>query len=175
MKMSIGERVRSRFQEPFAALKEMGVVEGKLVADLGAGEGYFTVPAAVIVGSRGLVYSVEPDPKRSDRIRERISSEGLANVRVLTTKAEELTEIPSGAVDLAFSAFTYHHFNDKDAALAEIRRILRQGGGFYLWDRVPGRIFRWGTRPEELERIAKDFAKFESLGTSKTVRARFTK
>jgi len=175
MKLTIAERLRSLFQGPYAAAKEIGISEGQNVADIGAGKGYLTIPASTIVGRKGLVYSVEPDPTRSRRIRERVSIEGLENVRVLTTGAERLEEIPSDSVDLAFSAFSIHHFNDKQAGLAEIRRILRNGGRFYVWDRVPGIITRHGTRPEELEGLSEGFTSFELLSTGRTVRARFTK
>ncbi len=145
------------------------------MADIGAGKGYLTIPASTIVGRKGLVYSVEPDPIRSRRIRERVAKEGLENVRVLATRAEQLEEIPSDSVDLAFSAFSIHHFTDKQAGLAEIRRILRNGGIFYVWDRAPGVIMRHGTRPEELDQLSGGFTKFELLSTGRTVRARFTK
>ena len=145
------------------------------MADIGAGKGYLTIPASTIVGRKGLVYSVEPDPARSRRITERAVSEGIENVRVLTTSAEQLGDIPSDSVDLAFSAFSMHHFNDKRAGFAEIRRTLRNGGRFYVWDRRPGRILKHGTRLEELDLLSVDFARFEVLSVGRTVRARFTK
>lgn len=175
MKMTFAERLRSLFQDPYAAAKEIGIAEGQNVADIGAGKGYLTIPASTIVGKKGLVYSVEPDPARCRRIKERVASEGMENVRVLTTGAEQLEDIPSDSVDLAFSAFSMHHFNDKQVGLAEIRRTLRNGGKFYVWDRVPGAIMRHGTRPEELDRLSGGFAKFELLSARRTVRARFTK
>lgn len=175
MKLTFAERFRSLFQEPYAVTKQIGIVEGQRVADIGAGLGYFTIPAATVVGRTGLVYSVEPDPARSDRIRSRVAAERLENVRVLTTGAERLGDIPSGSVDLAFSAFSIHHFNDRQAGLAEIRRILREGGSFYVWDRVPGVIIRHGTRLEELNPLSPGFTGFELLGAGRTIRARFTK
>jgi ubiquinone/menaquinone biosynthesis C-methylase UbiE len=175
MKMSLAERFRAQFQEPFAAMKQAGIREGLTIVDLGAGHGYFTVPAAIIVGATGLVYSIEPDPARSQRIRERIASEGLHNVRVITTEAEQLSGIPSDSVDLAFSAFTLHHFHDVSAALTEVRRILRKGGVFYVWDRVPGAIVRHGTKPEELNGLAPGFSGFELLSAGRTAKARYTK
>ena len=84
MRMSVTERVRSLFQEPFSAVREMGVTEGQKVADLGAGKGFFTIPAALTVGKAGVVYSVVPDSTRSDKIRARVKDEGLGNVFVLT-------------------------------------------------------------------------------------------
>ena len=175
MKLTFVERIRSLSQEPHATVKKIGVSEGQNVADIGAGLGYFTIPAAIVVGQTGLVYSVEPNPARSDRIRDRVAAEGLENVRVLTTGAERLGDIPTGSVDLAFSAFSMHHFNDMQAGIAEIRRILRNGGRFYVWDRVPGLIMKHGTRPQELDRFSGGFTKFELLSTGRTVKARFTK
>jgi ubiquinone/menaquinone biosynthesis C-methylase UbiE len=175
MKLTISEHFRALFQEPIATTGKFGIVEGQRVADIGAGLGYFTIPAAFIVGRTGFVYSVEPDPARSDRIRSRVANEGLENVRILTTAAEQLGDIPSDSVDLAFSAFSIHHFTDKRAGLAEIRRVLRSGGRFYVWDRVPGIIIRHGTRPEELDRLSGGFTKFELLSAGRTVRGRFTK
>ena len=175
MKLTLAERFRSLFQEPYAVAKEIGISEGQNVADIGAVKGYLTIPASTIVGRKGLVYSVEPDPTRSSRIRERVANEGLENVCVLTTGAEQLEGIPSDSVDLAFSVFSIHHFDDKQASLAEIRRILGSGGRFYVWDRVPGIIMRHGTRPEELDRLSRGFSKFELLNARRTVRARFTK
>ena len=162
MKLTFAERFRSLFQEPYAVTKQIGIVEGQRVADIGAGLGYFTISAATLVGRTGLVYSIEPDPTRSDRIRSRVA-------------AERLGDLPSGSVDLAFSAFSIHHFNDRQASLAEIRRILREGGSFYVWDRVPGMIIRHGTRLEELNLLSPGFTGFELLGAGRMVRARFTK
>lgn len=175
MKFSFSERLRSFRQEPMAAVRKMGVTEGQRVVDIGAGLGYFTIPAATIVGGTGVVYAIEPDPTRSDKIRKRVASEGVQNVSVLTAGAEELGSIPSGSIDLAFSAFSVHHFKDRSAALSEIRRVLRSGGVFYVWDRVPGGIIRHGTRVEELNALSEGFASFELLAADRTIRARFTK
>ena len=175
MKMTMVERLRSLFQEPFEAVRRMGVQKGMKVADLGAGQGYFTMPSAVVVGDGGLIFAVEPAPDRSSRIRARAAAEGLKNVRVLATKVENLGEIPSGTVDLAFSAFSFHHFEDRNAALGETTSILRDGGTFYLWDLAPGRVVKWGTSPADLQQISPGFSRFEEMGTGRTVRARFVK
>lgn len=175
MRLSFFERVRALKQEPIASVKMMGMSEGQKVVDIGAGSGYLTIPAALAVGMRGIVYSVEPNPTKSDRIMKRVAGEGLQNVRVLETGAEELQAIPSDSIDFAFSAFSIHHFNDRQVALSEIRRVLKKGGTFYVWDRVPGWIVRHGTRVEELSKFSDGFEKFELLGTRGTVRARFTK
>ena len=175
MGLTLSERFRAILQEPFKTVRNMGVSEGQSVVDVGAGTGYFTMPAASVVGRSGMVYAVEPDRARSERIRQRAAMEGLGNVRVLTTGAEHLGEIPSGSVDLAFSAFSIHHFSDRQAGLEEVRRTLREGGRFYVWDRVPGTLVRHGTRPEELQTLKGNFRGFEMLDSGRTLKARFTK
>lgn len=175
LKLTMVERLRALRQDPTASVRTMGVSEGLKVADIGAGIGYFTVPAALVVGPAGLVYSVEPDAVRSARISKRVAAEGLQNVQVLTTGAEQLGAIATGSLDVAFSAFSFHHFSDRQAALAELRRVLHADGSFYVWDRVPGLLVRHGTRRDELGGLAEGFARFEPLGAGKTVRARFTK
>jgi len=153
----------------------MGVAEKQTVADIGSGFGFFTLAAAEVVGRDGFVYSVEPVPQRSERIRSRIKAEGIENVKVLTTGAEYLDEIPSEVVDTAFSAFSLHHFEDPPVAMAEIRRILHTGGLFYVWDRVPGRIMKHGTRPEDITRLSPSFENLEILSSRRILRARLTK
>jgi ubiquinone/menaquinone biosynthesis C-methylase UbiE len=173
--MTFSERFRSLYQHPTATTRELGVSEGKRVADVGAGNGYLTIAAASIVGPSGFVYAVEPDSTRSQRVQERSVSGGFKNVRVLTTTAENLKDIPSDDVDLAFSVFSLHHFSDMIAGTAEIRRILHAGGVFYVWDRVPSIIIRHGTRPEELDQLKTGFRTFELLSRGMSLRARFTK
>ncbi len=175
MMLSLGERIRARFQEPRSAVQRLGISKGQTVADIGAGTGYFTVPAALEVGAGGLVYSVEPDISRCEKVRRRASTERLENVRVINSKAEQMGEIPSVSVDLAFSAFSFHHFDDRRGGVTEIRRTLKTGGVFYIWDRRPGVIVSHGTRPEELGSLSDGFAKFELLEAGRTVRGRFTK
>jgi ubiquinone/menaquinone biosynthesis C-methylase UbiE len=175
MKMRFSEHFRALSQDPVRSVTELGLAGGQRVVDLGAGLGYFTVPAANLVGPSGFVYAIEPDPERSRRISQRVAAEGLQNVKVIATSAEHLEEIPTGSIDTAFSAFTYHHFNDKKAALSEIKRVLHEGGTFYIWDRIPGLLIRFGTRPPELGPSTGGFSNFELLSASKTLRARFTK
>jgi ubiquinone/menaquinone biosynthesis C-methylase UbiE len=175
MKLSLSERFRALVQDPAEEVRKMGVSEGMSVADVGAGLGYFTIPSAVIVGQSGVVYSIEPDPRRSARIQERVKSEGLHNVRVLMTGAEHLDAVPAGTVDTAFSAFTLHHFVDREAAFGQVSRLLKAGGTFYIWDRVPGAFVRHGTRAEELKRSLPGFSRFELLSSGRSVRARYTK
>jgi ubiquinone/menaquinone biosynthesis C-methylase UbiE len=153
-----------------------GVEVNRIVADVGAGLGYFTVAAADVVGPRGIIYSVEPDPARNERIVGRAESEGLSNVRVLRAKAEDMNEIPDGSVDIAFTVNAMHHFEDKKRALVEIRRVLRIGGSLYVRNIVRGPIIRHGTRRGEVGVLSEaGFSKVEILEVGRYLKARLTK
>ncbi len=176
MKMSLGERLRFLFDDPFSEIRTFGVKPGQKVADIGAGFGYFTIPAAEEVGPAGLVFSVEPDPARSGKIVRRVEREGLSNVRVLNSKAEQMDEIPDESLDLAFTVHAMHHFENKVGALREVRRVLRSGGSLYVRDIIRGQIFRHGTRRAEIGIVSEaGFSEVEILESGRYLKTRLTK
>jgi len=176
VRYTLGERIRRLFEDPFERMKEVGAASGLKVADVGAGKGFFTVAAAEIVGEGGFVFAVEPDADRIRMIKRRCDAARLTNVRFLEKKAEEMSQIVSESLDLVFSMYALHHFDSLERGLSEIRRILRPGGRFYVIDIMKGRIFRHGSKRQDLEVLAKSgFAKFELLGLGRLVKARLTK
>jgi ubiquinone/menaquinone biosynthesis C-methylase UbiE len=119
------------------------------VADIGAGYGYYALPAAEAVGDEGRVYAIEPDRKRAEEIFRRAEERGAKNVEVLVTGAEDLSGVSTGEVDLAMSMSSFHHFADPRKALLEMRRVVKPGGRIYLRDMKPGRVFKHGSRSDE--------------------------
>jgi len=146
---SLVESLRRRRAPPEARLAEIGVAKGMRVADIGAGYGYFAFPAAEMVGKEGIVYAVEPDPKRAAEISRRAVEKGANNLRVLVAGAEDLSGIPDGEVDVAISMASFHHFADAQRALDELKRIVKPGGRVYVRDVKAGRVFKHGSRGEE--------------------------
>lgn len=122
------------------------------VADVGAGYGFFAIPAAEMVGEDGLVYAVEPDERRAGELAKRAREDGLKNVRVLVTGGEDLHEIPDSALDLVISVSSFHHFADPIKALEEMKRTVRPGGAVYIRDKKTGRVFKHGSEGEGFRR-----------------------
>ena len=147
------EAIRKARQDRKKILWEAGVREGMRVADVGAGYGYFALPAASMIGPQGELLAVEPDPKRAREIAERAKSERLQNVRVVQSKAEEMSQIATGTVDLALVMSSFHHMADRRAALKEIRRVLKPGGGLYVRELKAGKVFRHGSKKEEFQSL----------------------
>jgi FkbM family methyltransferase len=145
---SVLEALRRRRAPPEARLAAIGLSKGMKVADIGAGYGYFAFPAAEIVGEEGVVYAVEPNPKRAEEVSRRVEERGVKNIKVVVARAEDLAGIPAGEVDVAISMSSFHHF-DARKALLELRRIVRPSGAVYVRDIKAGRLFKHGSRSEE--------------------------
>jgi ubiquinone/menaquinone biosynthesis C-methylase UbiE len=173
--MRLLESLRIRRDSPEARMLDAGLAAGLRVADIGAGYGYYAIPASEIVGADGIVYAVEPDHKRAKDISKRAAKLGAKNIRVLETTAENLDGIPSGDVDVAIAMSSFHHFEDRRKALQALRRIVRHGGTIYIRDMKAGRIFRHGSDGQEFRSLVADEfrdATFEE--TSGHVTARIT-
>jgi ubiquinone/menaquinone biosynthesis C-methylase UbiE len=118
---------RDRWQQRRRVLAALGVRRGAVVADIGAGPGFFTVALARAVGPRGHVYAVDPDPQILDVLRGRLAKAGVRNVSPVLGRGDD-PHVPAGACDLALFVDTYHHFPDGAAFLRRAARSLRPGG-----------------------------------------------
>ncbi len=118
---------RREWQDPEAILASLGLGPGQVVADVGSGDGFFTLPAARMVGPRGAVYAVDPSVGRLTRLHEKAEEEGLENIRIRAGTAEEFL-VCEGCVDLVFFGICLHDFADQSAALRNAMTALKPGG-----------------------------------------------
>ena len=106
---------------------------GGVVADIGCGPGYFTIPMAELVGSTGKVYAADSDPKSIKVLRAKSNARRLENIiEAHTTSAANLGAVPDRSVDFAFANAVLCCMVDHAGALAEIKRILKPQGLAYL-------------------------------------------
>lgn len=118
----------------------IGLQKGMVVADIGAGTGFFTTEIAKRVGNRGAVFSVDIVPSFLARIRERVNAEKLGNVTVVQGE-ERAAGLKPASVDLAFMCATYHHIEYPQAYMRSLLQTLRPGGTLVLIDfeRIEGK------------------------------------
>jgi len=121
---------RERQERTDLLISRLPVEPDFVVADIGAGTGYFTFPIARRV-PRGRVYAVDIQPEMLAFIRERIGDSGQDNVRpVLGTTTDPGLEPAS--VDLAFIVDAYHEFSHPREMGEALVRSLRPGGQLIL-------------------------------------------
>lgn len=114
---------------------------GMEVADVGAGDGEWSVEIARRVGAEGRVWATEVKAEELEEIRERVVREGLDNVEVVAGD-QTRTGLPEGCCDAILLRMVYHHFTDPARMRAELRRALRSGGRLAVIDIEPQEHWR---------------------------------
>lgn len=122
---------REAEEAPDAALDAIGIDKSAVVADIGAGVGYFTWRLASRVGPEGKVYAVDIQPAMLDRLRQNMAERKLANYEAVLG-AEDDPRLPAGRIDLALLVDVYHEFSHPQAMLRKIRASLTPGGRMVL-------------------------------------------
>jgi predicted methyltransferase len=124
---------RDVWQRPAEVMDALGVKPGSVVADVGAGPGYFTFRLAARVGPQGKIYAEDILKNRLDDIHARAAKENLAQVTAILGAPDD-PHLPAGALDAALVVNAYHEFRDYDAMLQAIFRALKAGGLFAVID-----------------------------------------
>ncbi len=124
--------LRRLLTDPRRLLK--GLVEpGDVVADLGCGPGFFTLPMAEAVGDGGMVIAVDLQAAMLDKLRERASRSGvMTRIRSHQCGADSLGLSGVAVADFALVFWMLHEVPDPAHFLAEVHALLRPGGRLLL-------------------------------------------
>ncbi len=125
---------------PDVFLKGIGLKPGMSVADVGSGPGFFTLPAASIVGPSGIVYAIDTQPEMLVELRktEKVARQVNAARIIKILSGEHSIPLRHDCVDLALVVYILHEATTKRGFLSETARILRPGGRLCLidWDKI---------------------------------------
>lgn len=125
---------REGWQKPQEVIAALALPPDAVVADLGAGTGYFAVRLARAL-PQGHVYGVDVEPDMVRYLAERARREGLANLTVVQAAPDD-PRLPR-PVDLVLVVNTYHHIADRSAYFERLQRSLRPGGRVAIVDFLP--------------------------------------
>lgn len=125
-----------RFVDPNTVVSHFHVREGDVVADYGAGSGFYVEILARKVGQEGRVYACEIQRELVEKIGSLARQKGLFAVDPLWCDLEEVNgvKITSDTVDIGIMINTLFQLGDKKIALSEVARTLRSGGKFFIVD-----------------------------------------
>lgn len=144
------------------AVRALGLTRGQVVADIGAGSGYYTVRMAREVGPSGKVYATDIQPGMLDLLRRNVARATLDNVTPVLGAADD-PRLPDGALDLALMVDVYHELAEPQAFIRRLRTALKRSGRLVLLEfrkedaRVP-------IRPEHKMSVAEVRAELEPEG-----------
>ena len=114
----------------------LGIADGSIVADLGAGGGWFTARLARRVGPNGLVYAEDIQPQMIEAIGGRVQRENLLNVRAVLGSATD-PRLPPG-IDAVVIVDAYHEMEDPVELLKNVGQSLKPQGRVGVVDYNPG-------------------------------------
>lgn len=123
------------FADPVKIIKQFDLRENTIVADLGAGTGFYTIPAGQIVNG-GKVYAVEINKDYLATISNKINEAHLKNVNIILGDIERKggTKLGDGVVDAVIASNVLFQVEDKNGFIDEIKRILKTKGRVLIVD-----------------------------------------
>ena len=150
------EDQRDDLGEAKAVMDLAAIGPGARVADLGAGEGYYTVRLGERVGAKGRVLAEDIDPAAIQRLGRRVEHERLDNVSIVTGLPEN-PKLPAASFDRILMVHMYHEVGEPYAFLWHLRPALKPGGQVVVVD-VDRPADQHGIPPQLL------FCEFGALG-----------
>lgn len=145
----MGSRLRKWLMNPVNTLKGAGIQPGQTVLEVGCGTGFFTIPAAELLGDQGCLVAMDPLLDYTRCVSEKVKAAGLKNVRVVRRDALE-TGLDAASMDtvLLFGVLPFPSL-PLNRLLPEMHRVIIPEGRLAVWmfpvaGWVPGSILRSG-------------------------------
>jgi predicted methyltransferase len=169
------EDARDRVGEAEEVMQLAELKPDMSVADVGAGEGYYTVRLAPVVGRRGRVLAEDIVPEVRDALSDRVQRDNLDNVSV-KLGAPDNPMLPAQSFDRIFLVHMYHEVQSPYAFLWHLRDGVKPGGLVVVVD-ADRPVKRHGTPPEQLKcefaALGMDEVRFHMLSSGDTYFASF--
>jgi ubiquinone/menaquinone biosynthesis C-methylase UbiE len=131
----VHETLYGLVQDPYQALDAAGLEPGQRVLEVGCGPGFFTVPAARMVGEGGYLCTLDISPLALKKVQGKMDEAGVSNVETMLADAAQ-TGLPDGSFDLVFVFGFAHPVGEMEGILVELHRLLKPGGVLAVEGRV---------------------------------------
>jgi arsenite methyltransferase len=124
---------RDAYQKPHEVLTTLGIKQGEMIADIGAGSGYFTFRLAHHAGENGKVYAVDVNPDMILHLNRRIRELKARNVVSILAAADDPL-LSDHSVNRFFFCDSWHHIRAQTKYLSLVRKMLKPGGEVIMID-----------------------------------------
>lgn len=129
---ALEDPARDAYQKPHEVIEALAIKPGEIVADIGAGSGYFTLRIARHVGPAGHVYGVDVNPDMIRHLNQRVRDAGVLNVSTVLAPPDD-PFLPQ-PVDRFVIVDVWHHVENQPAYLAAMKKLLKPGGQIVMID-----------------------------------------
>jgi arsenite methyltransferase len=124
---------RDAYQKPHEVMRTLDIRQGEVIADIGAGSGYFTFRLAHHVGDNGRVYAVDVSPDMILHLNRRIRDLKAMNVSSILADPDDPL-LPERLVNRFFFSNSWHHVENQMKYLSLIKKMLKPGGEMVMID-----------------------------------------
>ena len=116
-------------------LRKVGLWSGQTVLDFGCGVGHYTIPAAKVVGSKGIVYGADKEQQALNELQKKAIHLNLKNIRTIKTSGQIQINLENNSIDVAlfYDVLHYHEKEQREKLYRQAYRILKQDGLFSVY------------------------------------------
>ena len=123
----INSSARDRTEKVREVLAALDAAPGKIIADVGAGEGFYTIRIARAVGPAGRVSAVDIEEKSLAKLRSQLAADEITNVDVVLGATDD-PRLAAAAFDAVLVYNSYHEMTEHAAMRRGMFRALKPGG-----------------------------------------------
>jgi len=129
----MGSRLRKWIMNPVKTLQGADIQPGQTVLEAGCGTGFFTIPAAELIGDQGCLVAMDTLLEYTKRVSEKVQAAGLKNVRVVKRDALD-TGLDAASIDkvLLFGVLPFPSL-PLNRLLPEMHRVIKPEGRMSIW------------------------------------------
>jgi arsenite methyltransferase len=150
---------RELWQRSERVMDALGIVDASVVADVGAGSGWFTIRLARRVGPQGVIYAQDVQQEMLSAITRRLPRENLANVRTVLGREND-PRLPANMFDAVLLVDAYHEIEDPVTFLTHLAAALKPAGRLGIID---FKLEGGGPGPPRDERVAADMVEADAV------------
>ena len=116
-------------------LRKVGIRKNHIVLDFGCGVGHYTIPAAKVVGSKGIVYGVDKEQQALNKLQKKAIHLNLKNIRTINTSSQIQIDLENNSIDvvLFYDVLHYHGKKEREKLYRQAYRVLKQDGLFSVY------------------------------------------
>jgi len=127
-------------RDPEALFEAMELTEGNWAADVGSGDGDYTLPMASIVGASGRIFAVDIDEGELRELHDKIEDENIGNITTIFSIYDD-PMLPDASLDAVLIRNAYHEFTANMSMLRHIKQALKPGGILVMAEYVDREVY----------------------------------
>lgn len=126
-KSKLDSEWRRKSLPPELTLEKLGLDTEDILADIGCGIGYFTIPAAKILNPGNIIYALDTSAVMLEGLKERALESGVSNIITIQTEEYDL-KLPDEVISFGLLVNVFHEIEEKQKFIQEIKRVLKPEG-----------------------------------------------